>query len=104
MLWVLLPVGLPAKMESKALLVAWPAKAKPKVLPVAWPAKMEPEALAKLERAILPVTMQVEQVDGTWKLNQNKPEAARLGAAENIAGSTGADLPALSALMKAPPA
>lgn len=66
--------------------------------------KMEPEALAKLERSILPVTMQVEQVDGTWKLNQNKPEHARRGAAEAMGGSIGSDLAALAELMRSPPA
>ena len=28
--------------------------------------------------------MVIDKVDGTWKLNQNKSEAQRLGAAEQI--------------------
>ena len=66
--------------------------------------KMESETLEKMERAILPVTLQVEQVEGTWKLNQNKPEHARLGAAAAMEGSVGAELAALAGLMRTPPA
>jgi transcriptional regulator len=66
--------------------------------------KMTEDALARLERGIVPARMAVEDVDGTWKLNQNKPAAARLGAAENVIASLGSDLPALAALMRDPPA
>lgn len=66
--------------------------------------KMTEDALARLERGIVPARFAVESVDGTWKLNQNKPDAARLGAAENVIASLGAELSALSALMKDPPA
>lgn len=63
--------------------------------------KMEPEALARMMRAIVPVRLRVEAVDGTWKLAQNKPEAARLGAAEGVATQgIGAELAALAALMR----
>jgi transcriptional regulator len=50
-------------------------------------AKMPDEVMARLMRAILPCRMRVETVEGTWKLGQNKPEAARLGAAEGLAAS-----------------
>lgn len=43
--------------------------------------KMTPEALEKMMRMIVPVRLRVGQVEGTWKLSQNKPAAARLGAA-----------------------
>ncbi|MGH1330037.1 MAG: FMN-binding negative transcriptional regulator [Paracoccaceae bacterium] len=46
--------------------------------------KMTPEALARLERQILPYRMQISAVEGTWKLGQNKPDAARLGAADGL--------------------
>lgn len=71
----------------------------------AWTAdKMEPEALARMMRAIAPVEMRIESVDGTWKLSQNKPDAMRLGAAEKLADSdVGAEVAALAATMKAPP-
>ena len=46
--------------------------------------KMTPEVLDRMMRSILPFRMLIETVDGTWKLNQNKPEAARLAAADNV--------------------
>ncbi|MGM0586192.1 MAG: FMN-binding negative transcriptional regulator [Pseudomonadota bacterium] len=66
--------------------------------------KMTEEAIVRMERGIVPARFEVARIDGTWKLNQNKPEEARLGAAGNVPGSLGADLPTLSALMKDPPA
>jgi transcriptional regulator len=66
--------------------------------------KMDPEVRARMERAILPARLAIERIDGTWKLNQNKPEAARLGAAEKVIASSGSELRALSALMTSPPA
>lgn len=41
--------------------------------------KMAQEAKAKLLRMILPFRLEIEQVDSTWKLGQNKPDAARAG-------------------------
>jgi transcriptional regulator len=68
-------------------------------------AKMTGEALDRFMRAIAPVTLAVERVDATVKLNQNKPEAARLSAAVAVAcGGIGQDLIALADLMRAPPA
>ena len=49
--------------------------------------KVAPEALARLERMIVPVEFIIDNVDGTWKLAQNKPAAARLNAAEALAQS-----------------
>jgi transcriptional regulator len=46
------------------------------------------EILDRMMRTILPFTFRVAEVQGTWKLNQNKTEAARMGAAAAIAGST----------------
>jgi transcriptional regulator len=66
--------------------------------------KMTPDALARMERMILPVVLEVESVDSTWKLSQNKPVAARLGAADGLdGGSPGAEAAALAAMMRAPP-
>ena len=42
---------------------------------------------------IQPFRLIVEQIDGTWKFSQNKPEAARLAAADHVA-------PDLAALMR----
>ena len=49
--------------------------------------KVPERQLEALMRAILPVELAVEQVDGTWKLNQNRPDAARLNAARHVEGS-----------------
>lgn len=66
--------------------------------------KMTPDALVRLMRMIAPIRMTIESVDGTWKLSQNKAEAARLGAAQGVAASpVGAEIEALAALMRAPP-
>ncbi|MEO0361735.1 MAG: FMN-binding negative transcriptional regulator, partial [Pseudomonadota bacterium] len=54
--------------------------------------KMDDEALARMMRMIAPVEMRIDAVDGTWKLNQNKTEEARLGAAEKIEGGVGTEL------------
>ncbi|MGZ9809267.1 FMN-binding negative transcriptional regulator [Pseudoroseicyclus sp. H15] len=59
-------------------------------------AKMPPDLLARMMRSIVPVRLRVAEVDGTWKLGQNKPEPARLSAADQIGG-------ALGALMRDPP-
>ncbi len=65
--------------------------------------KMSADALARLLRAILPFRLRIERVDGTWKLGQNKPEAARLGAAARIEqGGIGQELAALAKLMARP--
>lgn len=67
--------------------------------------KMDPEIAARMMRMIAPIEVSVAEVHGTWKLNQNKDEAARLGAAEAIAGSDiGVELVELAALMRDPPA
>lgn len=66
--------------------------------------KMTPDALAKMMRMILPFRMTLESVDGTWKLNQNKSDEARSGAANAISsGGIGAELKDLSDLMRTPP-
>lgn len=49
--------------------------------------KVSPDALERLESMIVPVQFTIESIDGTWKLNQNKPPPARLGAAEGIASA-----------------
>lgn len=66
--------------------------------------KMSEGALDRLMRQILPFRLHVERIDATWKLNQNKPEAARIGAAEAMARSAvGQETGTLSALMRDPP-
>ncbi len=48
-------------------------------------AKMQPETMEKLMRMIVPCAMKITAVDGTWKLNQNKTDAARMSAAQGVA-------------------
>lgn len=67
--------------------------------------KLADEPLARLMRQIVPCQMQIEDVQGTWKLGQNKPKAARLSAASEVAGhGIGHELDALAELMRNPPA
>ena len=64
------------------------------------PAKMDPEALARMMRMILPFRFEIARVDGTWKLNQNKTEAAREGAATALRHSPiGHEVETLASLM-----
>lgn len=66
--------------------------------------KVTPEVLERLMRQIVPARMTVDAVHGTWKLNQNKPDAVRRRAAQSVKSSAlGADTALLSALMLAPP-
>lgn len=63
--------------------------------------KMPEETLERLMRAIVPARLDVRDVQGTWKLNQNKPEEARRGAAEAIAASpVGSDPAGIARLMQ----
>jgi transcriptional regulator len=66
--------------------------------------KMSDGALDRLMRSILPFRLHVERIDATWKLNQNKTETARLGAADAMGRSEiGQETVALSRLMRDPP-
>ncbi len=63
--------------------------------------KMSPDVMARMMRQIVPCQMQVTAIDGTWKLNQNKPDDVRLRAADQIeAHGIGTDLARLAALMR----
>ena len=64
-------------------------------------AKVPERQLEALMRAILPVELEVETVDGTWKLNQNRPDEARLNAARHVEGSGfGTETALLAGLMR----
>ena len=69
-------------------------------------AKMEPQVMEGMMRQIVPFALHVTQVDGTWKLGQNKPDAVRLGAADQIrksgVGAQTADLADLMQRAEAP--
>ncbi|PLX37110.1 MAG: negative transcriptional regulator [Hyphomicrobiales bacterium] len=62
--------------------------------------KVDPDAYARLLRQIVPVAMTVTDIQGTWKLAQNKPEAARKGASAGIrAAGLGAETDEIARLM-----
>ena len=64
--------------------------------------KMSDGVMERMMRAIAPFRMQVTGVEGTWKLNQNKPDAVRQQAADHVeAYGQGTDLTLLAALMRA---
>jgi transcriptional regulator len=66
--------------------------------------KVNPNALTKMMRMIVPLRLKIEQVHGTWKLAQNKPEIARLTAAQAVADTgIGQETKKLAALMRDPP-
>ncbi|MEM7060039.1 MAG: FMN-binding negative transcriptional regulator [Pseudomonadota bacterium] len=63
--------------------------------------KNRPETLEKLKRMIVPAAMTIETTEGTWKLNQNKDEIARSGAADALDGSNiGQNISELAELMR----
>ena len=64
-------------------------------------AKMDRDALAKMERMIVPIEMTVRDVQGTWKLSQNKPAEVRAAAVEGLgAPGAGMEIERLRALMR----
>ncbi|MEL7150723.1 MAG: FMN-binding negative transcriptional regulator [Pseudomonadota bacterium] len=65
--------------------------------------KMTPEVLDRMMRQILPFRLHIEEVHGTWKLNQNKDDAVRLRAADQMETGSGQELAALAGLMRAVP-
>lgn len=66
--------------------------------------KMPLDAMDRLMRQIVPCVLHIADVQGTWKLAQNKPDAARLAAAEGVAShGIGTGLADLAALMRQPP-
>jgi transcriptional regulator len=64
--------------------------------------KMSPGVMERMMRALVPCRMDVAEIDGTWKLSQNKPEGARAGAIAGIAegAAPGQEIDALAALMR----
>lgn len=66
--------------------------------------KMTDGLMERMMRAIVPCRLRIDQIDGTWKLGQNKPEAARLGAADGLRNADlASDAAGLAALMRQPP-
>lgn len=67
--------------------------------PVWTMAKMPQTARDRMLRQILPFRLRIDDMQGTWKLGQNKPHAARASAAAAVAESFGSELTALSRAM-----
>jgi transcriptional regulator len=67
--------------------------------------KMTPEVLERMMRQIVPCEMRVDEIAGTWKLGQNKPDAVRLRAADPLeVARMGQGTATLARLMREPPA
>lgn len=63
--------------------------------------KMQAGILDKMMRMIVPCKMAVTGIDGTWKLGQNKPDAVRNAAAEQISThGIGSEVDILATLMR----
>ncbi|MVO16496.1 FMN-binding negative transcriptional regulator [Parasedimentitalea huanghaiensis] len=62
--------------------------------------KMAPETLERMMRMIVPARMRIRDVDGTWKLSQNKSIGAREAVAEQIKDGLGSELETLAVLMQ----
>lgn len=63
--------------------------------------KMTKDVMHKMMRMIVPCRMKITSVDGTWKLNQNKPDDVRLRAAEHVEGfGFGSETAVLAALIR----
>lgn len=63
--------------------------------------KMTPAVMERMIRQIVPCRMRVEEIHGTWKLNQNKADDVRLRAADAVeASGMGMQTGALAALMR----
>lgn len=64
--------------------------------------KMTPDVLDKMMRMIVPFRFTLTGVDGTWKLGQNKPEAVRRDAADQMAvHGIGSEVTQIAAMMRA---
>ena len=61
---------------------------------------MTPEVMDRMMRAIVPFRLRIDEVTGTWKLNQNKDDAVRFAAADQIETGLGTELQILADLMR----
>lgn len=66
--------------------------------------KMSDGVMERMMRAILPFRVQVAKIDSTFKLGQNKPDAVRIDAANQLESGIGVELASLARLMRDPPA
>jgi len=65
--------------------------------------KMPADLMDRMMRSLVPFALSIEEVDATWKLNQNKDPAARLAAAGHMArDGIGFETAELARLMRDP--
>lgn len=63
--------------------------------------KMDQEVYKKMLRQIVPVRMVVSEINGTWKLSQNKSDEVRISAADGVTeNGIGSELALISHLMR----
>lgn len=63
--------------------------------------KTTPEVMERMMRQIVPCRLHVEAVEGTWKLNQNKPDDVRMRAADQLEqAGIGQEIETLARLMR----
>ncbi|WP_420568800.1 FMN-binding negative transcriptional regulator [Thalassovita sp.] len=66
--------------------------------------KMSEDQRSKLMRQIVPCVLAISDIQGTWKLGQNKPDNARLAVADELPKhGLGMELAQLADLMRSPP-
>ena len=66
--------------------------------------KLSASATSRMMRQIVPVRFEIESVESTWKLGQDKLDSARLSAADHVATyGIGLETRLLSAMMRKPP-
>jgi len=66
--------------------------------------KMTKDVMERMMHQIVPCRMKIASIDGTWKLNQNKPDAARESAAHHIPqAQLGLNTHDISTWMMSPP-
>lgn len=65
--------------------------------------KMSEGVPERMMRMILPFRLSIKNIDGTWKLNQNKENAVRMAAADQVETGLGSELAEMAALMRHPP-
>ncbi|PRD41020.1 transcriptional regulator [Phyllobacterium phragmitis] len=58
------------------------------------------EFIKKLTRAIVGLRMTVERLEGSWKLNQHKPDGDRQGVTAGLSSEENSDSKSISALMR----
>lgn len=63
--------------------------------------KLDDEFFSKMSRQIVPIALNVSDIEGTWKLSQNKSSEARAGAIKGVHGAQiGCEVDEIAELME----